>query len=312
MSQSVPQVSCVILNWNNYPDTSECIDSLLQLSYDEFDVIVVDNGSADVSGERLQEEYEDVTVLFTDRNLGFGGGNNRGIQEAMNRGADYIWILNDDVLVPETDSLDVLVEQMESEPSMAALTPLVTEYPKTDEVWFREGYIDWRSGNAGHVNSSRWFVDWRFRSETEPADSLVYHDYLPLCSALIRTEVFKELGLLPEEYFLYNEDVVLCSRAARAGYEIATETDVKIHHKVSASTDSRRSPTHLYYLTRNRLLFKREFEDEFSLSFYGFFLWWLLLNLIDQIVHRNWANMGAIITGLVDGVAGRSGRGRYP
>lgn len=313
MCQSIPRVYCVILNWNNYLDTSECIDSLQQLSYENFEVIIVDNGSTDGSGKRLRQEYDDVTVLFTERNLGFGGGNNRGIRSALERGADYVWILNDDVLLSDAKCLDVLVKRMESKPKIGALTPVVTEYPETDEVWFREGYVDWRSGNAGHVGSSKWFVDWRFRSETDSEDSLVSHDYLPLCSALIRAEVFQELGLLREDYFLYYEDVDLCTRTGMAGYEIATETTVAIHHKVSASSDHRRSPTHLYYTARNWQLYRRYFDDDlFSWHFFPLYAWWAIVTIISFVLRGDWRVVTGLLLGIWDGVLGKAGKGRYP
>jgi len=312
MGRSTPRVCNIILNWNNYPDTSECIESLQELSYNNFEIVVVDNGSTDGSGKRLRKEYDDVTVLFTNRNLGFAGGNNRGIREAMDRGADYVWILNDDIIIPDSECLNVLVERMESKSSIGVLTPLVTEYPETDELWFRAGYINWRSGNAGHVRSRRWFIEAGFGDDPITEGSLVYHDYLPLCSALVRTEIFEEFGLLNEEYFLYYEDVDLCSRISGHKNEIATETAVRAHHKVSASSDSRRSPIHLYYLTRNKLLFKKNFNEQISLLFYPLCLWWTILNLADQTIKVNSENLRAICLGFADGARGRNGRGRYP
>lgn len=313
MSQSVPQVFCVILNWNNYTDTSECIDSLRQLSYDEFEVIVVDNGSSDGSGNRLREKYEDVTVLFTDRNLGFGGGNNRGIREAMNRGADYIWVLNDDVLIPESSTLSKLVSTLEENSDIGVVSPIVTEYPDTDKIWFREGYIDWRSGRGGHRGARRKLVDLRLSgSKISKTDELIFGDYLPFCSALVRTQIFEELGLYPEEYFLYYGDIDFCAQMRYEGFKIATHTGTKIYHKVSASSETRRSSTHLYYLSRNRLLFKRRWKNRVSCSFYLIYVWWVVLNTVDLVYSGNWLGLQALALGIFDGIRGQTGRGRYP
>lgn len=313
MSQSSPLVCGIILNWNNYKDTSQCIESLRQLDYPNFEIIVVDNGSTDESGNRIRDEFDYVDVIFTGKNLGFGAGNNIGICEALERGADYLWVLNDDVLVQDSATLSNLVEVMEGHEELGITTPVVTKYPDTSEIWFKEGYIDWRSYNAGHMQSRRWFVDFRRTRTNKPIkNTLLYTDYAPFCSVLIKSEVFESLGPMYEDFFLYYSDVYFCARVREAGYKIATVTHTTISHKVSASSESNRTPTHLYYLTRNRILFKNQFEDRISPVFLVFILWWVLLNIVDQTLNRNPSNIVAIITGLLDGLRKKKGRGPYP
>lgn len=313
MPQSSPLVCGIILNWNNYKDTSQCIKSLRQLNHDNFEIIVVDNGSTDGSGTRIQNEFKHVDVIFAGENSGFGAGNNIGIREALGRRADYLWILNDDVVVQDSVLLSNLVDAMEENDKLGAVTPVVTEYPNTSDIWFKEGYIDLRSGNAGHKRSRRWFVDFRpSKTNNSIQNSLLYTDYVPFCSVLIRSEVFQTIDPIHEDYFFYYGDVDFCTRLKQAGYKIATVTNATISHKVSASSNSKRTSTHLYYLTRNRILFKNHHSGRLSLTFATFLAWWILLNIIDRIISGKPSQIVAIITGLIDGILKRKGRGRYP
>src|SRR5699024_6413658 len=112
ISVNPPDVFIIVLNWNGWKDTNECIRSLEKLDYPNFHIIVVDNASTDDSVNKIQVQYPGVFILRTAENKGYAGGNNEGIRYAMANGADYIWILNNDTVV-ELGALWPLVEKME-------------------------------------------------------------------------------------------------------------------------------------------------------------------------------------------------------
>src|ERR1700756_3033913 len=93
------RVFILLLNWNNWKDTNECLNSLERLDYDEWEVIVLDNGSTDGSVERIREKFPEVEIIQLKANLGFSAGNNAGIRVALERGAEYVWLLNNDTTV---------------------------------------------------------------------------------------------------------------------------------------------------------------------------------------------------------------------
>ena len=108
--QNYPSIAIVILNWNNYPDTKKCLDSLSKLTYQNTTIILVDNGSQDDSNRLLKEEYPDITILELPKNLGFAGGTNFGIKYALKNSFKHILLLNNDTEVLAEDFLTILVE----------------------------------------------------------------------------------------------------------------------------------------------------------------------------------------------------------
>lgn len=316
MPHCMPHVTIVLVNWNNYEDTTNCLESIQNLDYEPIDIILVDNNSTDDSGVRLKAENPDIETILHDENGGFGAGNNVAINRAIEDDTDYVWVLNNDVLIPEESAevLSNLVDIMESQEGVGILTPTVMQYPRTDEVWFERGYIDERSANAGHSSDRKRFVDLRLGLGPEASDEshIIWNEYVPFCSALIRAEVFDEVGLFPEDYFMYYGDVDYCIRVRDAGYKIGTVQACNVYHRVSSSSTTSRSPLHYYYLARNRQLLVRKHRSKFSWAFPLLYLWWVSLNIIYCILQRDEEGLHALLMGAIDGIRGRSGRGRFP
>lgn len=306
-----PHVVAVVLNWNNYHDTQRCLDSLRTVAYENLEVLVVDNGSDDESGARIDATFDDVTVHFTDENFGFAGGMNAGIRAALDTGADYVWLLNNDSLYEEPAVLQQLVNRMEGDDDIGMATPTIYRYPDTDDLWFVRGTVDDRSCNANH-HASPSLIDLRLNRppvDSYRAGSLVENDYIPLCSALISREALTTVGLLPEDYFLYYEDVAFCHDLRAAGYRLVTLTDATSYHKVSASSEG--GATSAYYSERNRILFARE-TGRLTPTFVFMTLWRLFLLGGHNFLRRNYELTRAILTGALAGVRGEYGRGPYP
>jgi GT2 family glycosyltransferase len=301
MAKETPTVACSILNWNNYDDTAQCIENLRQLQYPEIEVFLVDNGSTDGSAERLAQEFPDVNLLWIDENRGFSGGHNVAIERAKEMGAEYVWILNNDILFPDSGVLGVLINRLEADSTIGCISPLVLRYPDSDQIWFSRGRVDAKRGVATHVNDVG-------RDEGLITDT----GYLPFCATLFPTDIFDEAGLLPEDYFLYMEDADYCQRLKKKGYDVAVDTDVTLFHKESASSGGKVSSTSLYYMARNRWTLARKTPTGISPGFAPDFLRWMAVQSMRCVYHNRPDGIVALIRGTRDGWWNVTGKGPYP
>jgi len=298
-----PKVTAIVLNWNNYSDTAECLSNLTEMSYPNFEILLLDNGSTDDSGERLAQEFPDVRTTYNAENLGFPGGVNVGIREAIDDGAEYVWLVNNDIIIEDQAILDGLVSRMENNEDIGVLTPVVREYPDTDSIWFDQGYIDW---------------DWFDRGPKKDVDldtsnDLIFNDYLPFCSSLIRSTLFNEIGYLREEYFLYGADIDYCVRVTDHGYEVATDTSKALYHRAFSSSGESTSPIPSYYEARNRFIFADMFRKKITpYKYYTSYMIWISLLLGYRILLLEFKSVKAIFEGVIDGISGKTGKGRYP
>jgi GT2 family glycosyltransferase len=243
---TLPRVAVIVLNWNGGQDTLDCLASLRQMDYPCFDVLVVDNSSTDGSIEAIRESFPEVSLIETGANLGFTGGNNVGMRHALDRGVDYVLLLNNDTEVA-VDLLTCLVDAVEAEPGVGVAGPLIYYYDQPAIVWSAGGAVDRRRGQTRMVGLG------------EP-DSGQYGstprevDFVSGCALLTRRSVLEQIGLLDERFFAYYEEVEWCLRARRAGYRIINVPGAKVWHKISPKQRAS-SPMVHYYMTRNRLLF---------------------------------------------------------
>jgi len=301
MGDPPPYVVCSVLNWNNYEDTRECVESLLECEYPNLEILLVDNGSTDDSGRRIAAEFDAVTGLFLEENLGFGGGQNHGIRWAREHGADYVMLVNNDTVFHEPGLFGELVETMDANPEIGMLTPQVYK-PDTEECHFRRGVIYREVATP----------DYEY-PEVEDGTKLVDNDYVPFVAALIRSEVVEDVGLHPEEYFLYYGDLDYCTRIRRAGFTIKTYLPGCVYHGVSNTSGESVKPIQSYYTTRNRFLWARNFPELVDpSSFYLHVFRYLCVQIVRRVYYREFAGLFALLRGAFDGVAGKTGKGPYP
>lgn len=320
MSQSElePKVGIIILNWNSYADVAQCLDSIRRLDYGNTDIVVVDNGSTDSSGQNIDDDYPEVEVVFSNKNRGFSAGNNIGIQRVRDRGADYILLCNNDIRLPDGRTLRKLVEIMDLESDIGIITPQINEYPDTDTIWFRRGEINQTLGTYYHNKNRKWYLHGSKGSEskirgdlTQTSNEIINNEYLPFSCALFREKLFSEVGLLPEEYFLYVEDVEYCLRTMNTGYQLATIPDMKVYHE--KSSDSSLSPIRSYYGVRNHYLFVRRNREEINLRlFYPTYALSIFLLIAQRVLAGNFASVEAVIRGVIDAIQMKEGKGPYP
>jgi GT2 family glycosyltransferase len=289
-----------VLNWNDSRETLSCLESLRGLDYPSYDVVVVDNGSTDGSVATIRERHPEVTVLEAGRNLGFTGGNNLGLRWALDCGADYGLLLNNDTeLTPSF--LTLIVDAAGEDPRIGIASPLILYHDRPDTIWSAGGTIDWRRGSAGMIGIDEPDMG---QFGATPRDV----DFVTGCAFLVKAEVMRRLGLLDDRFFAYYEDTEWCVRARRAGYRTVVVPRARIWHKISPVAREA-SPRVHYFMTRNRLLFLQATRA-------GIAAWLYTLvgdyarTLLSWSVRPRWRSKGpqrrAMIQAILD-----AGRGRW-
>ena len=244
---ATPGVAAVILNWNRPADTLGCLRSLAAGDYPNWHAIVVDNASSDDSVARIRAGFPQAEMLVNARNLGFAGGANVGLAHALAAGYPYIFLLNNDTEV-EATALSTLVATAEGHPRAGVLSPLIL-YAQGGRIWFAGAY---RRRFLPGISMPAY----RRRRTLPPRPVPI--DYATGCAILLRREMLLEVGLLDESYFMYWEDLDLCERARRAGWEVLLVPSAIVYHQVSASTGEE-SPRKWYYLGRHLPTFYRRY-----------------------------------------------------
>ncbi len=276
-------ISIVVLNWNNYADTKECLTSLSQVTDPDVEIILVDNGSQDGSGERLKSEFPQVKLIANKENLGFTGGNNVGIKYALAQGRKYILLLNNDTVV-EPDFLSKLLKSAQADPQVGVLSPKIMFFDQPQKIWFVGG--SFRSFLKKPYHPYYGELD-NGQNENRPTET----GWVSGCCMLVKSEVFTKIGLLDEDYFNNYEDADFCWRAKQAGYKILLVPEAKIYHKFAASVGGKFSPFYTYFRTRNNLC---------VFPFYS---------IIESIKHKQFASVSTTLLAIADFMRGKYGKG---
>jgi len=217
-----PRVSIIVLNWNGLTDTIECLESLHGITYPNYNVILVDNASQGDDVKVLREKFGDhIHIIQNDKNYGFAKGNNIGIRFAMEKGAGYVLLLNNDTSVTP-EFLDEMVKVGESDEKIGILCPKIYLYYHPEQV-----QLD------GEVKVSLWWgtITSRLRqSDTRP---VVETGFATGAAMMIRRQTMEQIGLLPEEYFFGVEDVDYSLLALKNNFKIVVARRAVVLHKGS-------------------------------------------------------------------------------
>lgn len=243
-----PKVYIIILNWNNWEDTIECLHSVFAMDYSNFEVIVIDNASENDSIEKLKSAFPDLRIIKNSVNNGFTGGNNLAIAWAMEHGADYVWLLNNDTVV-QSDALTHCVARAEVDPEVGLVTPVVFFHEAPDVIQHCGSYVDWSNLSVVYAKDLDQALAWEF----EQASSFCLWG----TALLIKRAVIESIGVLDERLFAYWEDTDYSIRACRAGFRNAIAPAARIYHKTpyNPASQRRRSPHYFYYYCRNEHYF---------------------------------------------------------
>jgi len=238
--------SIIILNWNGKKDTLNCLASVLKVDHPSFNVIVVDNGSEDDSISAINKQFPNIHLIETGKNLGYAGGNNVGIQYALDNNADYVLVLNNDTIVA-ADLLEQLTATAEQHPQTAAFGPVVCEMDKPDTIWTAgEFFTDIVSPVSFQQGEDISSISKQTTLDTQWVNGAAF---------FVKADIFREIGLFDEKFFLTYEESDWCCRAQNKGYNCLVVPTAVIWHKVASSFGNESSPLRAYYSTRNKLLF---------------------------------------------------------
>lgn len=244
---STPLVWIIVLHWKELELTRSCLRSLRQLVYQRYHVLVIDNNSDDGSLERIRAEFPEVQTVGVAANLGFAGGCNLGIGQALEHGADYVLLLNNDAQTPP-GVLGELIEAAEADPQLGILTPKVVWQDQPQRLY----------GLGGARLPFRTRLKGMEALDTGPwSGPPVLLDFVFGCAMLIKRQVIERIGLLDERFFMYFEDIDYCYRAADAGFSVGYLPGSVLPHVVSGSTRGR-SGIKEFLLSRSRQLFFRK------------------------------------------------------
>ncbi|MDJ0753655.1 MAG: glycosyltransferase family 2 protein [Ardenticatenaceae bacterium] len=298
-----PAIFSVILNTNRRQDTLECLQSLAENSYANQHIIVLDNSSTDGSVEAIQAAFPDVQLLQLADNRGYAGNNNVGIAAAVDQGADWVLVLNEDtVLAP--DCLEKLAAAGESSPNVGIVGPLVYHHDHPTIIQ-----------SAGGVLGPRWESIHLAQDEADRGQFCEDHpvEWISGCAIMVRREAIEEAGMIDERYFYYWEETEWCIRIGRAGWQILHVPRAHLWHK-GVTLDHQPKPSVTYYATRNRLLTlaKHQAPAAVRLQVWGRFM----RTLISWSIRPKWrdkkAHRYALRQGMIDFLAGRWGQRSAP
>jgi len=243
-----PKVSIIVLNWNGLEDTIECMESLSKITYPNYDVIVVDNGSEGNDVGVLRDRFGGyIQIIENDKNYGFAEGNNIGMRHALKGEAEYVLLLNNDTIVAP-DFLAELIRVAESAARIGILGPKVYFYHEPNRIWFAGGRISLFATSS--VQGYRQVDKGQF-------DKVDRVDFVTGSCMLIKRTVLETIGLLDPLYFFAFEDVDLCLRSIRAGLINVFVPNSKIWHKVYRS-GARDTYGTYYHTWKSTIIFARK------------------------------------------------------
>jgi len=259
-----PLVSIIIVNWNGKALILECLSSLHKLSYARVQIILVDNGSTDGSVEAVEQSFPEVNVLRMNKNLGFAGGTNEGLREALRRQAEFVLLLNNDTVVDE-HCLKHLVSRIRSEERIGIVAPKIYYHSTPDTIWYAGGNISMWKGVMSHTGIRE--------KDHGQHDALRDTDFATGCCMLASAEVVRRIGFLDESYKMYSEDADWCMRARKAGDRVVYEPKAVLWHKVSSSAGGNLS----WFKLRHKLVSNMRFFARHAAWYHWFVFPWLSL-----------------------------------
>ena len=286
----------IILNYNGWKDTIECLNSLSCIQED-CKIVLIDNKSTDDSIDKLEkwiqnqkELSSNLIFIKSSENNGYAAGNNIGIQYVESQeDAQFIWILNNDTLIQE-DTFKNLIncyKNLENENIALLGSKILNE--------------DFSIQSIGYLNS-------KYTEDEIKSKSSIEVEHISGCSIFFRADKIKEIGYIPEEYFLYYEETDWMKHIKQKGFKIFTCLSSQLIHKHAKSTGGIYSPFVIYYMTRNQILFNKKYLN--SIQYYLFITKMISRNLLKIIFYsfKNLKSSKSIFTGTIDGILNKKGK----
>lgn len=297
-----PKVAIVIVNWNGWEDTIECLESLYGIDYSNYDIIIIDNHSKDDSVYKIKDRFidKDFTIIENEENYGFAEGSNIGIRYALKYlNPKYILLLNNDTVV-DKDFLEELIYAGENDTHIGILGPKIYYYDKPNVIWSAGCKISWKLARGLQIGTGE--IDHGQYDDQKEVE------YVSGSAFLIKKEVIDVIGLMDKNYFLYFEESDWTLRADQSGYRSLYVPTAKIWHKVSKSGGGISNPIGVYYITRNRWVFMKNWAEKSDyLTFIVLqFVISLPLPFFLAIHYKNLRLIKAYYSGFADGIKNKN------
>lgn len=287
-----------VLNWNNSDDTLRCLKSLFDLSYKNIEIIVVDNNSDSGSIRKLEESDYKFTLIKSQKNLGYTGGNNLAMRYAIENDADYVWLFNNDAIA-EPDMLTHLISEFHKDTDLGIVSPLVKD-SDSDNVQFALGIFDLRKPTYTPV----YDVDVAFQYLADGEKNIA----IVGTAMLIRRELIDKIGYLDDSIFAYWEDIDYSIRSILSGFKNKVLYSSTLRHppKKTITDPSTVKPHYYYFMTRNEI---KMWRKHCAPKAYLRSIYWSIIRVHDQIIRlKDYHDaINAILRGLWDGIRGVDG-----
>jgi len=242
---TAPLVYIIMVNWNLKEVTLDCLESLHELTYPNFRIVVVDNHSEDESPRAISERFPDVEQILNNKNLGSTAAYNVGFRRALEANAQFAMLINNDTII-DPNALNLIVEACLPE-DVGLAGPLIFYYDAPDKIWSAGSMLSRLTLDLTDDNGR----DKIFTGITE-------RDFLTCCALLFKREVLEKVGLMDEDYFFYQEELDYCYQVREAGYRILLVPEAKVWHKVSLTAGGSGSPVERYWMAKNSVLYYRK------------------------------------------------------
>jgi hypothetical protein len=255
-----PQVSIITVHFNQLPATCEMLESVERCGFKQLEVIVVDNGSTDGAEHVIPARFTGVRYIRSEKNLGFAGGNNLGILDSR---GEFLFFLNNDAILV-SGALETMLGAFQADDMLGAVSPKICFPPNGQE---KPDLVQYAGTTPVHPLTGRNSTVGEKMLDFGQFDQLNTTAYLHGAAMMVRRKVIESVGLMPEEFFLYYEELDWSETIKRAGYRIRLVPRAKIYHHESLTTGSQ-SPIKTFYLTRNRILFMRRNHNAWQVGLF--------------------------------------------
>ena len=236
----------VIVNYKNWEDTVDCVQSLINCKVSTEQILIIDNFSCNDSFNKIKSVFKNINILTTEKNLGFTGGNNLGINYALENNFEYAILLNNDTIVEDSNSINLLIKNMDENQDTTLGTGRIFYYPQKNIIWYDGGKLVYWRGLAIHYNYGKDAENLRLTNKIKEVN------FISGCFMCIRLKDIPGLGLLNENFFLYLDDIEYSARAIKKNLKLKYFPESVIYHK--ANGENNRSSGMVYYSIRNRRL----------------------------------------------------------
>lgn len=277
----------IVLNYNNTKLTKQCIETCLVMVGNNT-IVLVDNNSKDKSFREIKNQHQQIILIENAKNLGYAGGNNVGIKYALEHGAEYVLILNNDTIVPP-DLVAVLSEELKKDDKIAAISPLIY-YENGKDIWYAGANIDRNNARIFHYEAINNFNN-GFRDTDFPSG----------CAVMFPAKILKHVGLFDETFFLLYEDVDWGLRARTKGLVCMVTDKASIKHLVSSTTNYM-SGLYKYYLCRNTFILIGRYKGHFVYNVFKVSINYWLNEIKKMLLNKKLRSAIYVFKGLTEGV----------